>query len=45
MDVVRKIESLPTDDRDRPGEDVVIEECGHEAVAEPFTVSKEEAVE
>ncbi|XP_076646123.1 peptidylprolyl isomerase B (cyclophilin B) [Halictus rubicundus] len=45
MDVVRKIESVNTDTRDRPTKDVVIADSGAEVVAEPFSVSKEDAVE
>lgn len=45
MDVVRKIENSKTDSRDRPAEDVVIADCGHEAVPEPFGVAKEDARE
>ncbi|XP_076290105.1 peptidylprolyl isomerase B (cyclophilin B) [Lasioglossum baleicum] len=45
MDVVRKIESVSTDTRDRPTKDVVIADSGAEVVAEPFSVSKEDAVE
>lgn len=45
MDVVRKIESVTTDTRDRPTKDVVIADSGAEVVAEPFSVSKEDAVE
>lgn len=45
MDVVRKIESTKTDGRDKPAADVVIADCGHEEVAEPFSVPKEDAEE
>jgi peptidyl-prolyl cis-trans isomerase B (cyclophilin B) len=45
MNVVRKIESTKTDGRDKPAEDVVIVDCGHEEVAEPFSVAKEDAEE
>lgn len=45
MGVVRKIESSPTDSRDRPVKDVVIVDCGIDEVDEPFAVSKDDAVE
>ena len=45
QDVVRQIESTKTDSRDRPTEDVVIADCGHEAVEEPFSVTREDATE
>ncbi|GFG39333.1 hypothetical protein Cfor_08286 [Coptotermes formosanus] len=45
MDVVREIESTKTDSRDRPVSDVIIVDCGAEEVAEPFSVSKEDATE
>nr|XP_022921248.1 peptidyl-prolyl cis-trans isomerase 5 [Onthophagus taurus] len=43
MGVVRKIENTNTDGRDRPAKDVVIADCGHEVIDEPFAVSKEDA--
>lgn len=43
MDVVRKIEAMKTDNRDRPDKDVVIADCGAETVEEPFGVAKEDA--
>jgi peptidyl-prolyl cis-trans isomerase B (cyclophilin B) len=43
--VVREIESTKTDSRDRPVSDVIIVDCGAEEVAEPFSVSKEDATE
>lgn len=45
MSVVRKIESVNTDTRDRPIKDIVIANCGAEVVAEPFSVTKEDATE
>lgn len=45
MSVVRKIESTKTDGRDKPAQDVVIVDCGHEEVSEPFAVEKEDAKE
>lgn len=45
MNVVRKIESTKTDNRDKPSEDVVIADCGSETVDEPFSVSKDDATE
>ncbi|XP_076171367.1 peptidylprolyl isomerase B (cyclophilin B) isoform X2 [Ptiloglossa arizonensis] len=43
MDVVRKIENVSTDTRDKPTKDVVIADSGAEIVGEPFSVSKEDA--
>lgn len=43
MDVIRKIESMKTDGRDRPVKDVVIADAGAETVDVPFGVSKESA--
>jgi len=45
MDVVRAIEKIPTDGRDKPSKDVAIVDCGGEEVAEPFAVAKEDATE
>lgn len=45
MSVVRKIESANTDTRDRPIKDIVIADCGAEVVAEPFSVTKEDATD
>ncbi|XP_016913412.1 peptidyl-prolyl cis-trans isomerase 5 [Apis cerana] len=45
MDVVRKIENVNTDTRDRPIKDVIIADCGAEVVANPFSVSKEDATD
>ncbi|CAK9796878.1 Peptidyl-prolyl cis-trans isomerase B [Anthophora quadrimaculata] len=45
MDVVRKIENVNTDTRDRPTKDVIIANCGAEVVTEPFSVSKEDATD
>jgi len=42
---VRKIEGTKTDGRDKPAADVVIADCGHEEIAEPFSVAKEDAEE
>lgn len=44
MDVVRKIESIGTDGRDRPVKDVVISNSGSLPVPEPFSVAKTDAV-
>lgn len=41
---MRKIEKTNTDSRDRPQEDVVIADSGAETVAEPFSVSKDDAI-
>jgi peptidyl-prolyl cis-trans isomerase B (cyclophilin B) len=43
--VIRKIESIKTDSRDRPVNDVVIVDSGAEEVSEPFSVSKEDATD
>lgn len=43
MDVVRKIEKISTDGRDRPTKDVVIANSGSLPVAEPFAVAKADA--
>ena len=45
QDVVRKIEKLQTDGRDKPTRDVVIAECGHEKLSESdyFAVTKDDA--
>lgn len=45
MDVVRKIEKLDTDGRDRPSKDVVIADSGSIEVKEPFSVEKKDATE
>lgn len=42
--VVRKIETTKTDARDKPIDDVVINECGTLPVDKPFSVAKEDAV-
>ncbi len=39
MDVVRKIEQAETDGRDKPIQDIVIEDCGAIALEEPFVAS------
>lgn len=45
MKVVRKIEALATDSRDKPTKDVVIADCGSIPVPEPFSVEKADADE
>ncbi|XP_065367175.1 peptidyl-prolyl cis-trans isomerase 5 [Calliphora vicina] len=45
MDVVRKIEKVGTDGRDRPSKDVVIANSGSLPVPEPFSVAKADATE
>lgn len=45
MDVVRKIEALATDSRDKPNQDVVIADSGSIPVSEPFSVEKANADE
>jgi len=44
MNVVRKIESLKTDSRDRPEQEVKISDCDILPVEEPFAVAKEDSV-
>ena len=41
QDVVRTIEKNPTGAQDRPKKEVLIAKSRHEAVAEPFAVTKE----
>lgn len=43
MDVVRKIENNKTGSNDRPVKEVEIVDCGAEEVAEPFSVTKDDA--
>lgn len=43
--VVRKVEAVKTDARDKPISDVVIAECDTLPVEEPFAVPKEDATE
>lgn len=43
MDVVRKIEKLETDGRDKPKEEVAIADSGSIEVTEPFSVEKKDA--
>jgi len=45
MDVVRRVEDNPTDGRDKPTKEVVIEDCGHEVISSPFSVTKDDATE
>ncbi|XP_037036525.1 peptidyl-prolyl cis-trans isomerase 5 [Bradysia coprophila] len=45
MNVVRKIEALSTDSRDKPSKDVVIADSGSIPVSEPFSVDKADAEE
>ncbi|GLV36410.1 uncharacterized protein CBL_08901 [Carabus blaptoides fortunei] len=45
MDIVRKIESISTDGRDRPTKDVEIADSGAEKITEPFSVAKEDATD
>ena len=45
MDVVRKIESVHTDGRDKPKDEVKITDCGRIEVDEPFSVEKGDAEE
>ncbi|XP_015596571.1 peptidyl-prolyl cis-trans isomerase B isoform X2 [Cephus cinctus] len=45
MDVVRKIENVSTDGRDKPSRDVIIADSGAETISEPFGVAKEDATD
>lgn len=45
MKIIRQIESLSTDGRDRPSKDVAIADSGSIAVPEPFSVEKTDATE
>ncbi|XP_015520958.1 peptidyl-prolyl cis-trans isomerase B [Neodiprion pinetum] len=45
MDVVRKIENLSTDSRDKPSKEVKIADSGAETIEEPFAVAKEDATD
>lgn len=45
MNVVRKIEAVSTDSRDKPSKDVVIADSGSIPVSEPFSVEKTDAEE
>ncbi|KAK2588929.1 hypothetical protein KPH14_001784 [Odynerus spinipes] len=45
MHIVKKIEALSTDNRDKPTQDVVISDSGAESVIEPFGVSRDDATE
>lgn len=45
MDVVRKVESNPTDSQDRPLKKVVISDCSVETLPEPMAVSRDDARE
>jgi len=44
MSVVRKVESTKCDSRDKPEKDVIIADCGILPVAEPFGVTKDDAI-
>jgi len=41
MDVVKKVEQVQTDSRDKPKKDVTIEDCGVVKVEKPFAVKKQ----
>ncbi|MFM6061293.1 MAG: peptidylprolyl isomerase, partial [Microcystis panniformis] len=43
MDVVRKIGSSQTNNRDQPIEEILIADCGALQVDKPFSVEKESA--
>lgn len=42
---IRKIESIRTDSRDKPIDDVIIFDSGHDEVLNPYAVSKTDAIE
>ncbi|XP_023290661.1 peptidyl-prolyl cis-trans isomerase B [Orussus abietinus] len=44
MDIVRKIEGVKTDNRDKPSLDIVIADCGAEEVPEGISVTRDDAV-
>jgi peptidyl-prolyl cis-trans isomerase B (cyclophilin B) len=45
MDIVRKIESLTTNERDQPSKEVVIADSGTNAVDQPYSVEKTDATD
>lgn len=45
QDIVRKIEQTETDLKDKPKKDVVIADSGAETIAEPFSVSRDDATD
>lgn len=45
MELVRKVEGLQTDNRDRPTKDVTIDACGVLTVDVPYSVAKADATE
>jgi len=45
MSVVRKVENIGTDSRDKPSKEVTIADCGVEEVTEPFGVAKADATD
>jgi len=45
MDIVRMVEKVQTDAKDRPMQGVIIVDCDHEVVKEPFSVGKDDATE
>lgn len=45
MDIIRKVGQTETTGSDRPKKDVVIADCGELPVSEPFSVTKDDAVE
>jgi len=45
MKTIRKLETVHTDSRDKPVDDIVIVNCGHTLVSKPYSVSKTDATE
>lgn len=45
QDIVRKIEQTHTDMKDRPQKDIIIADSGAETIAEPFSVSRDDATD
>lgn len=45
MDVVRKMEKIGGDSRDKPNKEMVIADCGSEDVENPFSVAKDDATD
>lgn len=43
-DIVKKMEGIKTDGRDRPVDDIQIIDCGHTTVEEPFSVERGDAL-
>jgi peptidyl-prolyl cis-trans isomerase B (cyclophilin B) len=45
QDIVRKIEQTRTNSRDKPEKDIVVANSGAATIAEPFSVSKDDAID